>query len=321
MEATYKLVVEGGIKVLYKEVWVTEIPFESEEITIGVMDTDNNIYPDINLRQYRLDGGDPYISRRHGRFIYSDGKYYIEDICRNNSTSIDKKSEIINGVKREISLGTRVFISESVVFRFEANEPKQEIPQVKEAAQETILAKEVPDTNINQNFAPKEKSEEELPIQSLDSVVQDAPKETVPSESLSYYLEIAGASALFFKPANVFTNRIELLPKEWQKDQDGLAALQIGRRSTEDGIYPDIDLWKFYFNDSDEYIARRHARIIEKEGKLYFQDLSGKGSTWFNEKDDEHRLLRTPENQAIAEIQDGSKLIISDSAVFTVHKN
>ncbi len=328
MEATYKLAIEGGIKVLYKEVWVTEIPFENEEITIGVMDPDNNIYPDINLRQYRLDGGDPYISRRHGRFLYSEGKYYIEDICRNNSTSIDKKSEIINGVKRELSVGTRVFISESLVFRFEKNEPKQEENAAQEASQETILSKEMPDTNIKQ-APPEENPQEEhtpAPLKNLEAMVAEATKEESAKadnsavETPSYYLEITGPSALFFKSANVFTNKIPLSPKEWAKDQDGLPALQIGRRSTEDGIYPDIDLWKFYFNDSDEYIARRHARILEKEGKLYFQDISGKGSTWFNEKDDEHRLLRTAENQAMAEIQDGSKLIISDSAVFIVHK-
>jgi len=115
-EEFYKLTVEGGLKVLYKGVWVQEVPFEAEQITIGVLDPENNIYPDINLRQYRLEGEDPYISRRHARFLRSEGKYYIEDICRNNSTSLNTKGEIINGQKRELQEGNRIFISESIVF-------------------------------------------------------------------------------------------------------------------------------------------------------------------------------------------------------------
>ena len=75
-----RIIVEGGIKVLYKGVWVSEIRFDQDEINLGVMDPEHDIYPDINLRQYRLDGGDPYISRRHAKFIHEDGKYFVQDI-------------------------------------------------------------------------------------------------------------------------------------------------------------------------------------------------------------------------------------------------
>lgn len=271
-----RLVVEGGIQVLYKGVWVKEIPFDRDEIGIGVMDPENDIYPDINLRQYRLEGGDPYISRRHGKFTRKDGKYFVEDVCNNNSTSVDTKSNIINNEQHELQPGMRVFISESVAFRFEVAPPEEEKPEATAGAD------------------------------------QEWPK---------WYLEVEGQIPLFFRPSNTFTHLIELNPAEWKIDpKDGLPALHIGRRSTEDNVYPDLDLWKFYFNDADEYIARKHARIFAREGKLYFQDLSGKGSTWYNVRDDEHRLVRTDTDEAKYEIQLEDKLLISDSAVFVVRK-
>ena len=278
-----KLVVEGGIPVLYKGSWVVEIPFDRDEITLGVMDPENDIYPDINLRQYRLEGGDPYISRRHARFTCSEGHYYIEDTCKNNSTSLDSKNNIVNGEKKEIHIGSKLFISESVVFRLEATT-------------------EADASRVAKPFIPKK-----------IEVQQDAtPK---------YYLEVEKEVPLFFKPRNIFTNIIELNPQEWDNDpRDNKKALQIGRRSTEDGIYPDIDLWKFYFNDGDEYIARRHARIFEDNGKIYFQDLSGKGSTWCNSRDEQHRLVKSEANAAIYEIKKDDRLIVSDSAVFIVHE-
>lgn len=272
-----RLVVEGGIQVLYKGVWVREIPFDRDEIAVGVMDPENDIYPDINLRHYRLEGGDPYISRRHAAFTRSGGKYYVQDYCKNNSTSIDTKNNILNGDKAELQQGMRVFVSESVAFRFETG----------------------PAAN-----AEGEKSE-------------PAGKQATGQMGALYYLEVEGQIPLFFKPHNTFTHIIELNPDEWKADaRDNLKSLQIGRRSSEDGVYPDIDLWKFYFNDGDEYIARRHARLYEKDGKFYFQDLSGKGSTWYNVRDDEHRLVRTDTDEATREIQLRDKLIISDSAVF-----
>jgi pSer/pThr/pTyr-binding forkhead associated (FHA) protein len=271
---SYKLIVEGNIPVLYKNEWMKEIPLDCEEISVGVMDPDNNIFPDINLRQYRLEGGDPYISRKHARFFKEDDKWYIEDLCRNNSTSVGNKLEIINGIRQELTPGMRIFISESIAFRFEEGEITEESPQER----------------LNEQ-----------------------------STSATNFLEVSGLIPLYFKPQNLFISTIDLNPEEWDKDQDGLPAIQFGRRSTEDKIYPDVDLWKFYFNDGDEYIARRHARIYYKDNKFYFQDLSGKGSTWYNQKDEDHRLLHNENNPAIHEIQDGDTLIISDSAVFTAH--
>jgi pSer/pThr/pTyr-binding forkhead associated (FHA) protein len=282
-----KLVVEGGIPVLYQGVWVKEIPFDRDEITIGVMDPENDIYPDINLRQYRLEGGDPYISRRHSRFFSSEGKYYLEDICKNNSTSVETKQTILNGEKKELHVGTRIFISESIVFRFEESSARPMPGMAKIAA-------------ANPNMETQTESK---------------------SQICKYYLEVEGEIPLFFKPRNIFTHIIELNPQEWEMDaKDNKRTLHIGRRSTEDGIYPDIDLWKFYFNDGDEYIARRHARIFEQDGKLFFQDVSGKGSTWYNIKDDAHRLVKTENNPAVYEFKSGDKLLISDSAVFVVHE-
>mgnify|MGYP006293214601 CR=1 FL=1 len=303
--SSFQLTVEGGIKVLYKGVWVNKIPFDSNEITIGVMDPENNIYPDINLRQYRLDGGDPYISRKHARFYFSDDKYFVEDICQNNSTSIDTKSEIINGVSRELFPGARIYISESVVFLFEA-------------ATETL------DQDVEKEPEEENASEPKEPKEEIEGVkeAQEAKEEDSQVEPAAgyYYLEVEGQVPLFFKPRNIFTHIIELIPKEWETNDSSEKNLQIGRRSTEDSIYPDIDLWKFYFNNPDEYIARRHAQIVEQDGELYFQDISGKGSTWHDEKNDEHRLLRTETDEAKVKIEEGKKLIISDSVTLIVHK-
>ena len=314
------LVIEGGIKVLYKGVWVDQIPFDKDEIAVGVMDPENEIFPDINLRQYRLDGGDPYISRRHARFFRSEDKYYVEDLCRNNSTSLDSKSNIINGEKHDMVSGSRVFISESVVFRFEPHMERNslQVDPVASAGETRISDEKSADKSSSTEDAAGEKAEKAAGEKAAGEEGKDVEFEQ--SAEISHYLEVEGQVPLFFKPRNIFTHIIELNSVEWQSDDDGKKTLKIGRRSTEDGIYPDIDLWKFYFNDGDEYIARRHARIFEQNGKFYFQDTSGKGSTWYNVKDDEHRLLKTDTEEACVEISEGDKLYISDSVAFIVHK-
>ncbi|WP_372367146.1 FHA domain-containing protein [Candidatus Uabimicrobium sp. HlEnr_7] len=271
-----RITVEGGIKVLYKGVWVSEIRFEQDEISLGVMDPEHDIYPDINLRQYRLDGGDPYISRQHARFIHEEGKYFVEDICNNNSTSIQEKVKVINNETIELHHGDRIFLSESLVFRFEL----------------------VPD-NITEE--------------------PDTPESEDEKQSAEYYLEVESQTPLYFKQRNAFTHILDLNPQEWSKTED-TPALSVGRRSTEEGIYPDIDLWKFYFNEKDEYIARKHACITFEDGNFSFQDVSGKGSTWINIKDDDHRLLKSESGKEKKQLNVGDKLIISDSVVFIFKK-
>lgn len=289
-----RITVEGGIKVLYKGLWVTEIDFTEDEITLGVIDPEHDIYPDINLRQYRLDGGDPYISRKHAKFLHKENLYFIQDICNNNSTSIGTKTNVINNETIQLNHGDRIFLSESLSFRFEL------IPQ--------------DDTNTKQN----EQSEVlENEAEENDNIKENAETEDVPFD---YYLEIDKQTPLFFKPSNKFENIIRLNPGEWPKDEENNSVISIGRRSTEDGVYPDIDLWKFYFNDGDEYIARKHAQIVYHDGTFFFEDVSGKGSTWINEKDEENRLLKTKDEPAKIELKVGDKLIISDSVVFTFKK-
>lgn len=320
-----KLVVEGGIKILYKGVWVTEIPFDQDEISIGVMDPENDIYPDINLRQYRLDGGDPYISRKHARFTKENDEYTVEDICGNNSTSINSKTGVLNESKKTLQNGDRIFISESIGFRFELCSDT-----VSTSGESSIVDAQKVDSkeeleSLDENEA-QEQGEEKTddatsdPKTPEESQTEENQEENQEQKKEGFYLEVEGEEPLFFKPRNTFTYVIDLTPDEWQ-EEDGHKSISIGRRSTEDNIYPDIDLWKFYFNDGDEYIGRKHARIFEDEGKLYFQDLSGKGSTWINEKDDEHRLLKTATDEAKKELNVDDKILISDSVVFTVRKH
>ena len=272
-----RIIVEGGIKVLYKGVWVSEIRFDQDEISLGVMDPEHDIYPDINLRQYRLDGGDPYISRRHAKFIHEDGKYFVQDICNNNSTSIQEKVKVINNETVELHHGDRIFLSESLVFRFEL----------------------VPD-NVTEEPDVVENEEEK--------------------QNTEYYLEVESQTPLYFKARNAFTHILDLNPQEWKRNDEDVPVISVGRRSTEENIYPDIDLWKFYFNEKDEYIARKHARITFEDDKFYFCDVSGKGSTWLNVKDDDHRLLKSESGKEKKELQVGDKLIISDSVVFVFKK-
>ncbi|BBM85232.1 FHA domain-containing protein [Candidatus Uabimicrobium amorphum] len=273
-----RIIVEGGIKVLYKGVWVSEVRFDQDEISLGVMDPEHDIYPDINLRQYRLDGGDPYISRRHAKFIHEDGKYFVQDICNNNSTSIQEKVKVINNETVELHHGDRIFLSESLVFRFEL----------------------VPD-NVTEE---------------PDDVVENEEEK----QNTEYYLEVESQTPLYFKARNAFTHILDLNPQEWEKDDKDIPTVSVGRRSTEENIYPDIDLWKFYFNEKDEYIARKHARLTFEDDKFHFYDVSGKGSTWLNVKDDEHRLLKSESGKEKKELQVGDKLIISDSVVFIFKK-
>ena len=113
-----------------------------------------------------------------------DGKIFIEDFCRNNSTSINNKIDIINGEKKEIQVGTKVFISESIVLRLEEGDVEQDVIESKEM---------LPDDNL-----------ESTEDNELDN-----------DEKALVYLEVNGQIPLFFKPKNSFSYMIELNPTEW----------------------------------------------------------------------------------------------------------
>lgn len=115
------LVIEGNQTVTWLNKEVGTIPFDTDEISLGCRDTTQGHYPDIDLLRYRRN--DPFLSRRQGRFIREGTKYYIEVYSDAESTTINGTDDIIEhgpDKRRELNIGDRVFLSDSIVIRFEA---------------------------------------------------------------------------------------------------------------------------------------------------------------------------------------------------------
>ncbi len=75
----------------------------------------------------------------------------------------------------------------------------------------------------------------------------------------------------------------------------------IGRWDADNGIFPDVDLDAF---DTDAKVSRRHARVVRKEGGIYYiEDLGSTNGTYVNRG---RRLL--PGNSQI--LKDGDEVIV-----------
>ena len=111
------LVFEGDQEVFYRGDYVTRIQLTGEPLLIGRRDVMAGHYPDIDLAMYWKQ--DRSISRRHLR-IYRDsnGSWYVEDICRNNSTFINSLMNPLNGERVELKHGDRILISNSIAITF-----------------------------------------------------------------------------------------------------------------------------------------------------------------------------------------------------------
>jgi hypothetical protein len=53
----------------------------------------------------------------------------------------------------------------------------------------------------------------------------------------------------------------------------------IGRWDADNGIFPDVDLDS---HDQEAKVSRRHARIIQKDGKFFIEDLGSTNGTYVN---------------------------------------
>jgi hypothetical protein len=53
----------------------------------------------------------------------------------------------------------------------------------------------------------------------------------------------------------------------------------IGRASAADNVYPDVDLSQF---DANNYVSRRHAFILRRQGALVLEDLESVNGTFVN---------------------------------------
>lgn len=75
----------------------------------------------------------------------------------------------------------------------------------------------------------------------------------------------------------------------------------IGRWDADNGVFPDVDLDAF---DTDAKVSRRHARIVRKEGGVYYiEDLGSTNGTYVNRG---RRLL--PGNSQI--LKNGDEVIV-----------
>lgn len=83
----------------------------------------------------------------------------------------------------------------------------------------------------------------------------------------------------------------------------------IGRWDADNGIFPDVDL---DIHDPDAKVSRKHARLINKGGKFYIEDLGSTNGTFVNRG---RRLLPgTPH-----EIESGDEIIVGKTFLrFTV---
>ena len=74
----------------------------------------------------------------------------------------------------------------------------------------------------------------------------------------------------------------------------------IGRWDADNGVFPDIDLDSI---DQEAKVSRRHARILQREGKFFVEDLGSTNGTYINRG---RRLLPgTPQQLA-----DGDEIIV-----------
>lgn len=74
----------------------------------------------------------------------------------------------------------------------------------------------------------------------------------------------------------------------------------IGRWDADNGVFPDIDLDSI---DQEAKVSRRHARILQREGKFFVEDLGSTNGTYINRG---RRLLPgTPQ-----QLTDGDEIIV-----------
>lgn len=113
-----RLIVEGKQTVFYQGHDVSEITFDTDVVSVGCRDIDEGIYPDVDLLRYRR-AGDLSLSRRHARFIREGRNYYVEIDSTADSTTFNGRAEVLpQGARRELSVGDRVFFSDSIVIAF-----------------------------------------------------------------------------------------------------------------------------------------------------------------------------------------------------------
>ena len=109
--------VAGGQRVLHRGRWISELAFDTDEISVGCRDIHADHYPDLDLLAFRQ--ADPYLSRRHARFLREGGHYYLEILTDADSTTLNGPDEVLHrGERRELGPGDRVFFSDSVVVEF-----------------------------------------------------------------------------------------------------------------------------------------------------------------------------------------------------------
>ena len=111
------LSVENGKKVFFHGAEVARIVLTGAPLLLGRRDMLAGHYPDIDLGRYFEQ--DRTISRKHLR-IYRDinGFWFVEDLCSNNTTFINDLNHPLNRSRAELTPGTQIIISHSIILTF-----------------------------------------------------------------------------------------------------------------------------------------------------------------------------------------------------------
>jgi len=88
--------------------------------------------------------------------------------------------------------------------------------------------------------------------------------------------------------------------------------LLIGRRDPIRGIYPEIDLRGV---PGSEYVSRKQASVVLRDGAIWVTDLRGQGTTAVNDPSNP-----IPAGQSV-ELSSGDRLVLADSVVLTVEES
>jgi len=97
---------------------VREIAFDVDQITVGCTDIYQSHYPDLDLLMFRAN--DPYLSRRHARFLREGNEYFVEVLTDADSTTFNNSEDVIGqDERRKLTPGDTVYFSHSLAIRYE----------------------------------------------------------------------------------------------------------------------------------------------------------------------------------------------------------
>jgi len=83
-------------------------------------------------------------------------------------------------------------------------------------------------------------------------------------------------------PAEPRTIRVRVVETDREVSLPPASELLLGRRDPMRGIFPDLDLTAD--GGIEKGVSRRHARILQKEGKVFIEDVGSANGTFLNDQ-------------------------------------